>query len=94
MTMQCPSCLSLQTTVRDSRPVNGAAAIRRRRLCLACSHRFVTVEHNRVSDSQIRDELNKTLIRYFGWNGCAEFASSFGPGASGGAAIDTAGGSR
>ena len=42
--MRCPSCGSLDTQVKDSRPTEDSAAIRRRRLCLACSFRFTTFE--------------------------------------------------
>src|SRR6202023_1336161 len=43
-TMRCPSCTSLDTQVKDSRPTEDSAAIRRRRLCLACGFRFTTFE--------------------------------------------------
>ena len=42
--MRCPSCASLDTQVKDSRPTEDSAAIRRRRLCLACGFRFTTFE--------------------------------------------------
>ena len=42
--MRCPSCNSLDTQVKDSRPTEDSAAIRRRRLCLACGFRFTTFE--------------------------------------------------
>src|SRR5262245_32132251 len=42
--MRCPSCGSLDTQVKDSRPTEDSAAIRRRRLCLACNFRFTTFE--------------------------------------------------
>jgi transcriptional repressor NrdR len=42
--MRCPSCGSLDTQVKDSRPSEDCAAIRRRRLCLACNFRFTTFE--------------------------------------------------
>ena len=42
--MRCPSCASLDTQVKDSRPTEDAAAIRRRRVCLACGFRFTTFE--------------------------------------------------
>ncbi len=42
--MRCPSCGSLDTQVKDSRPSEDSSAIRRRRLCLACSFRFTTFE--------------------------------------------------
>jgi transcriptional repressor NrdR len=42
--MRCPSCGSLDTQVKDSRPSEDSSAIRRRRLCLACNFRFTTFE--------------------------------------------------
>src|SRR5436305_14101203 len=42
--MRCPNCGSLDTQVRDSRPTEDSAAIRRRRVCLACNFRFTTFE--------------------------------------------------
>jgi transcriptional repressor NrdR len=42
--MRCPNCGSLDTQVKDSRPTEDSAAIRRRRLCLACGFRFTTFE--------------------------------------------------
>jgi transcriptional repressor NrdR len=42
--MRCPSCTSLDTQVKDSRPTEDSAAIRRRRLCLTCGFRFTTFE--------------------------------------------------
>ena len=42
--MRCPSCASLDTQVKDSRPTEDSAAIRRRRVCLTCQFRFTTFE--------------------------------------------------
>jgi transcriptional repressor NrdR len=42
--MRCPSCGSLDTQVKDSRPTEDSAAIRRRRVCLTCNFRFTTFE--------------------------------------------------
>jgi transcriptional repressor NrdR len=42
--MRCPKCGSLDTQVKDSRPTEDSAAIRRRRVCLACNFRFTTFE--------------------------------------------------
>lgn len=42
--MRCPSCASLDTQVKDSRPTEDSAVIRRRRVCLACNFRFTTFE--------------------------------------------------
>src|ERR1700684_2489096 len=42
--MRCPNCASLDTQVKDSRPTEDSAVIRRRRICLACNFRFTTFE--------------------------------------------------
>ena len=42
--MRCPSCSSLDTQVKDSRPTEDSSAIRRRRVCLTCQFRFTTFE--------------------------------------------------
>jgi transcriptional repressor NrdR len=42
--MRCPFCGAEDTQVKDSRPVDDAAVIRRRRQCAACGARFTTFE--------------------------------------------------
>lgn len=42
--MRCPFCASEDTQVKDSRPTEDNAAIRRRRECPACEARFTTFE--------------------------------------------------
>jgi transcriptional repressor NrdR len=42
--MRCPACRAEDTKVVDSRTAADGAAIRRRRLCLSCGHRFTTYE--------------------------------------------------
>ncbi len=42
--MRCPFCGSEDTQVKDSRPAEDGAAIRRRRSCPACGARFTTFE--------------------------------------------------
>ena len=42
--MRCPSCNSLDTQVKDSRPTEDSAVIRRRRVCVTCNFRFTTFE--------------------------------------------------
>lgn len=42
--MRCPKCSHLDDKVIDSRAVRNADAIRRRRVCLKCGHRFTTYE--------------------------------------------------
>lgn len=42
--MQCPCCLVDDDRVIDSRQADEGAAIRRRRECLGCGHRYTTFE--------------------------------------------------
>jgi transcriptional repressor NrdR len=42
--MRCPFCGNEDTQVKDSRPTEDNAAIRRRRFCPACGSRFTTFE--------------------------------------------------
>ena len=42
--MRCPKCTSIEDKVIDSRISKEGSTIRRRRECLACSHRFSTME--------------------------------------------------
>jgi transcriptional repressor NrdR len=42
--MRCPFCGAEDTQVKDSRPVDEATMIRRRRQCPACGARFTTLE--------------------------------------------------
>ena len=42
--MKCPKCYSDDDKVLDSRSAREGAAIRRRRECLVCGHRFTTYE--------------------------------------------------
>jgi len=43
--MKCPFCESIETKVVDSRSAQKNNAIRRRRECLDCGHRFTTYEY-------------------------------------------------
>ena len=42
--MRCPFCGHEESQVKDSRPTDDGAAIRRRRQCEACGERFTTFE--------------------------------------------------
>ncbi len=42
--MRCPDCSALDDKVVDSRASDDGTAIRRRRECLGCGHRFTTFE--------------------------------------------------
>lgn len=42
--MRCPKCAAVEDKVIDSRLSKDGSSIRRRRECIACSHRFTTYE--------------------------------------------------
>lgn len=48
--MRCPFCGNNDTQVKDSRPAEDGAAIRRRRYCPACQGRFTTYERVQLRD--------------------------------------------
>lgn len=48
--MRCPYCGGLDTQVKDSRPTEDNAAIRRRRFCPGCGARFTTFERVQLRD--------------------------------------------
>jgi transcriptional repressor NrdR len=48
--MRCPACQNEDTKVVDSRPVEEASAIRRRRECEHCEFRFSTYEEMEILD--------------------------------------------
>ncbi len=51
--MRCPYCGSLNTQVKDSRPTDDSAAIRRRRICSDCGGRFTTFERVQLRELMI-----------------------------------------
>jgi transcriptional repressor NrdR len=51
--MRCPHCGALDTQVRDSRPSEDHAAIRRRRSCPTCAARFTTFERVQLRELTI-----------------------------------------
>ena len=48
--MRCPFCAGEDSQVKDSRPSEDGAAIRRRRQCEACGARFTTFERVQLRD--------------------------------------------
>ncbi|WP_299441632.1 transcriptional regulator NrdR [uncultured Rhodospira sp.] len=48
--MRCPFCGHMDTQVKDSRPTEDGAAIRRRRFCPSCQSRFTTFERVQLRD--------------------------------------------
>lgn len=70
--MRCPFCGNEETQVKDSRPAEEGAAIRRRRFCTQCSNRFTTFERTQLRDLTIvktdgrrvlfdRDKLSRSI---------------------------------
>ena len=51
--MICPFCGNVDTQVKDSRPAEDGAAIRRRRLCSKCEARFTTFERVQLREITI-----------------------------------------
>lgn len=49
--MRCPACGNAESKVVDSRSSEDGSAIRRRRECLQCAHRFTTYE--RLGDTSL-----------------------------------------
>ena len=71
--MRCPFCGNNDTQVKDSRPTEDNAAIRRRRFCPSCGARFTTFERVQLRELTIlkkngkrapfdRDKLARSLI--------------------------------
>ena len=48
--MRCPFCSQDESQVKDSRPTDDGASIRRRRQCNACGGRFTTFERVQIRD--------------------------------------------
>jgi len=51
--MRCPYCGSTNTQVKDSRPTEDHAAIRRRRVCSDCSGRYTTFERVQLRELSV-----------------------------------------
>jgi transcriptional repressor NrdR len=71
--MRCPFCSNPDTQVKDSRPTDDGAAIRRRRQCPGCGARFTTFERIHLKDLVIvkkngrkevfnRDKLERSIM--------------------------------
>ena len=63
--MRCPFCQSLNTHVKDSRPAEDGASIRRRRVCGDCGGRFTTFERVQLRELTVvkRDGTRQTFDR-------------------------------
>ncbi len=52
--MRCPYCSTCDSQVKDSRPSDDDATIRRRRVCNACGARFTTFERIQLRELSVR----------------------------------------
>jgi transcriptional repressor NrdR len=59
--MRCPYCGSADTQVKDSRPSEDGAAIRRRRFCPDCGGRFTTFERVQLRELQVLKRSGKRV---------------------------------
>lgn len=57
--MRCPFCSHEDSQVKDSRPTDDGAAIRRRRQCEGCGARFTTFERIQLRELTIVKSENK-----------------------------------
>ncbi len=57
--MRCPFCSSENTQVKDSRPAEDGAAIRRRRQCADCGGRFTTFERVQLRELTVLKRSGK-----------------------------------
>ena len=57
--MHCPFCGAEETQVKDSRPTEEGAAIRRRRACTNCGARFTTFERVQLRELTVIKESGK-----------------------------------
>ncbi len=71
--MRCPYCGHMDTQVKDSRPTDDSAAIRRRRSCPGCGARFTTFERIQLRELMVvkkngariafdRDKLARSIL--------------------------------
>ncbi len=51
--MRCPFCANEDSQVKDSRPTEDGAAIRRRRQCESCGARFTTFERTQLRELSV-----------------------------------------
>lgn len=57
--MRCPFCAHDDSQVKDSRPTEDGAAIRRRRQCEACAARFTTFERIQLRELTVVKNENR-----------------------------------
>lgn len=62
--MRCPFCVHEDSQVKDSRPTEDGAAIRRRRQCEACGARFTTFERIQLRElTVLKSEGDGAAVR-------------------------------
>ena len=61
--MKCPKCSKSENKVVDSRIVRDDTAIRRRRECTECGHRFTTYEY--IEKAEVLVEKNNGIIEEY-----------------------------
>ncbi len=59
--MRCPFCGNLDSQVKDSRPSEDGAAIRRRRSCPQCGGRFTTFERVQLRELMVLKRSGRRL---------------------------------
>jgi transcriptional repressor NrdR len=60
--MRCPYCGSLDTQVKDSRPTEDSAVIRRRRVCPSCNGRFTTFERVQLRELTVLKRSGRRVV--------------------------------
>ena len=73
--VDCPQCVDGKTDVTDSRPAYANTAIRRRRACQSCGHRFTTFETSK-DIGEMERELQKARTALRNIINIAEFAAA------------------
>ncbi|KZB93677.1 transcriptional regulator NrdR [Sphingomonas melonis TY] len=61
--MRCPFCGHEDSQVKDSRPTEDGAAIRRRRQCEGCAARFTTFERIQLRDLWVREPFEREKLQ-------------------------------
>jgi transcriptional repressor NrdR len=76
--MRCPKCRSDDTAVIDSRMAEDGRAIRRRRECEKCEHRFTTFERQELASlivikrDSTREPYSRTKLERGIWLACTK----------------------
>ncbi|OGJ54680.1 transcriptional regulator NrdR [Candidatus Peribacteria bacterium RIFCSPHIGHO2_02_FULL_49_16] len=76
--MHCPRCKCADTAVIDSRTTEDSRAIRRRRVCEKCEHRFTTFERQElislivIKRDGTREPFNRSKLERGIWLACTK----------------------